>query len=253
MAKKTQSKIDLHPQSEDVKQYIYTERFEGVGFRLIANGLEDLFDIKISHTGVANWLKLNPAPAELEESEERTLNLDIFDDELYKEILPENATEAEKIKAKYYTLIQCNIDKHISTGKRLDNEYIKHLKTVLEVVKLEAQVQRDVRKVDVLDGKIDFNELTDEELDEYIETTENILDKARKRIGAQNKLQVEIITRTVEPDLSALNVEELKQLQRLVSKMNYKGGVEKYLVHEGQKCYANGIKPPITEEDDEDE
>ena len=239
MGKLKKSIIDSHPQSEDVKTYIYSERFEGTGFRLISEGLHDLFDIKISHTGVANWLKLNPPPAKHEPIEEQLQVLDIFDTELYKELLPSDATEIEKIKAKYYTLIQCNIDRHISTGKRLNSDYIKHLKTVLEVAKLDAQVQRDVRKIDVLDGKIDFGELSNEELDEYIETTAKVLDKAKQRIGDKNKLEIEIVEKTIEPDLSALNIEELEQLEALVDKMNYRQGVEKYLQYEGRKYYNN--------------
>lgn len=201
MANKKQSKIHLHPQSEDVKQYIYSERFEGVGFRLIAKGLADLFDIKISHTGVANWLSLNPAPTKLEANEEQPLILDIFDFELFEELLPENPTEIEKIKTKYYTLIQCNIDRHISTGKRLNNDYVKHLKTVLEVARLEAQVQREVQSIE----------------------------------NESKELQIEILTKHQKPNFDNLSTKELKQLKALMSKVEYKDQYEPYEKHEAIK------------------
>jgi hypothetical protein len=195
MGKLKKSIIDSHPQSEDVKIYIYTERFEGTGFRLISEGLHDLFDIKISHTGVANWLKLNPPPAKHEPIEEQLQVLDIFDSELYKEILPNDATEIEKIKAKYYTLIQCNLDRHVSTGKRLNSDYIKHLKTVLEVARLEFQVQREMQSIE----------------------------------NENKKIEIELVTKRREPNFDNFTNEELDQFIALVEKMEY---YEEYEMHE---------------------
>lgn len=141
MSKKPISIIDQHPQSNDVKKYIYSERFGGAGFRLISSGLKDLFDIELSHTSVANWLKKNPPPPEHEPTENQTIKEVLFDDDLYSSLIGKDATEIEKIKAKYYTLIQCDLDKHISNGARLNNDYLRNLKTVIEVLRLENEVK----------------------------------------------------------------------------------------------------------------
>lgn len=171
-----QSKIDTHPLTEQIKEYIYSQLCEGVGYRLIANGLHDLYDLKISHQGVKNWVGKNPIPIEVQNIAVQDIqdeSSDIFDFELYEKILPSKATELQKMKAKFIVLAQRNIDRHIESNKRLNPEYLKMIKLLGEV-----QGYEDKEPVSEMD------------------------------------IAIRVIT--PEPDLSKLSSEQLEQLEEIV-------------------------------------
>jgi len=175
--------IDSDPRTEQIKQYIYLQKSEGVGYRLISQGLQDLFDIKLSHTGVKKWMDKNPLPVPIVEDAEQLTDFDTFDFELYEKLLPQNATEIERIKAKITVLMSCNLDRHIQDNKRLNSDYLKHLKTIAEI--------------------------------EQIERKNNNVEAEKLSL-----LEIEIINNS-KPNLELLNLDELKQLEYLYNKLGF--------------------------------
>jgi len=179
MNKKT-SIIDSDLRTEQIKQYIYSQKSEGVGYRLISQGLQDLFDIKLSYTSIKKWMDKNPLPVAIIEDTEQLTDFDNFDFELFEKILPKNATEIERTKAKMIVLMSCNIDRHIQDNKRLNSDYLKHIKTITEI-------EQNERKNVVLDKEV-------------IEAT-----------------KIEIVGNKLNLDI--LSLEELKQLEKIHTKL----------------------------------
>jgi hypothetical protein len=171
---KQTSIIDSDPRTEQVKQYIYSQKSEGVGYRLISQGLHDLFDIKLSYTGVKKWMDKNPLHVAIIEDAEQLTDFDTFDFDLYENLLPENATEIERTKAKIMVLMSCNLDRHIEDNKRLNGDYLKHLKTIAEIEQIERKntpVTSDKEHkltIEIIDPKPNLDLLTLDELNQLL-------------------------------------------------------------------------------------
>ena len=160
------NKINSHPLSAQIIEHIRALKLEGIGIRQIASSLLDLFELKISYTGLNSWIKKQPPQLwELSTSEKK--DSERFCEVTYRSLLPQNPSFTDELKAKLYTLTKCNLDNHIAHNKRLNLDYLKHLKAIEEVESLCVRNDRESRR------KVSFINQRNEDVNFYIQVFGN--------------------------------------------------------------------------------
>jgi len=140
-----QTAIEKHPLQTDICAYIYAQKELGNTIKDISEALKIKFDIDMNFVKLRDWMEKHPQPIECEYFEDTEL----FDTKLYESLITKESTEIEKMKAKYVVLANCNTDSHIDNGGRLNPEYLKQLKIVLEIELLNSKSWIETRAVNL--------------------------------------------------------------------------------------------------------
>ena len=178
--------IDKHKDSERIKGFICSNYAQGSSSRLITQGLSDLYGLKLSHNTVAKWIKENKADIQYYDFGKIKSTEDVvsFDRELYEQLTSSaEFTEVQKLKYKMLILASCNAEQHIQTGKRLNLDYTRILKTLSDI-------------------ELNYSKLQQNEVQKDVTSNEHNLSKLNS-----------------DYDLGKLSLEELRQLELLTSKM----------------------------------
>lgn len=225
--------MQTHENRIEAAAYIHKQRGLGLPLRSIRDGLENLFGINLTFMGVKNWIEKNPENVKLELIEIGGFDdceVD-FDQQMYNASINKDSSEIDKIKAKLVVLVAANLNSHITQNKRLNSEYLKHLKLVVEIqqTELKSEALAHASALHALaqhKGKfilqgLSLKSLTTSELKTLLELTEKVgfADSLEDVLTEIEKAKLRNIVTGGAYDLEKLTIEQHKDFVSLLTKL----------------------------------